>query len=311
MSMQAMTWVMTDAPVGADTRARVVLYALANFARPDGTGAYPSIATLVALSHLPKRTVQLKLAQLEANGVIRRGDQRIVAHIRADHRPVVRDLAMEEVDESGMSMGRTAAAMAETEELPGAVTAPRIHGSRDAAIAPRTGSRGAVMNVTGCSKQRHGVQRTAPNPKDKPTNKPKESAREENPIRIPNDWTPTPAHLLAARDLNLDITSEAQSFRSYHRAKGDRMADWDAAFDLWLRRGAEFKRRENPQATTGLNTHTHTYACDHVLALLHRETPAPDDLAVSLAMKLNQGMEPPTALHAIGLDDTDPLEQIA
>lgn len=93
MSLEAMVWALTKAPV-ADPVARLVLVGLANHAGPDGAGAWPKQATLAEYVGVSTRTVRTKLRLLEDVGVIRPGDQRTVAHISADRRPTVWDLQM-------------------------------------------------------------------------------------------------------------------------------------------------------------------------------------------------------------------------
>ena len=73
MSVEAISWALNLAPArpgGQPSRARkFVLAALANHAGPDGTGAFPSAATLVRYTGLPKRTVGTCLDRLAAEGV--------------------------------------------------------------------------------------------------------------------------------------------------------------------------------------------------------------------------------------------------
>jgi hypothetical protein len=66
-----------------------VLVGLANHAGPDGTGAFPSVATLVRYTGLSERTVRTCLDRLAAEGIIAPCDPDIVtARIkRADRRP--------------------------------------------------------------------------------------------------------------------------------------------------------------------------------------------------------------------------------
>ena len=94
MSVEAISWALNDAP-GVPAPLVVVLIGLANHAGPDGRGAYPSQATLARYARKDPRTVRRDLARLEALGLIRRGDQRLVEHLPADRRPVVWDLAVE------------------------------------------------------------------------------------------------------------------------------------------------------------------------------------------------------------------------
>lgn len=94
MSWQATSWALREAPVGSDCVARLILVSLGDYARPDGTGAFPSVATLMSLCGKSEITVRRKLAWMERIGVIRRGDQSAVAAFPANRRPVVWDLAM-------------------------------------------------------------------------------------------------------------------------------------------------------------------------------------------------------------------------
>ena len=66
-----------------------MLVGLANHAGPGGTGAFPSVATLVRYTGLSERTVRTSLDCLEADGIITGCDPDIVAaRIKlADRRP--------------------------------------------------------------------------------------------------------------------------------------------------------------------------------------------------------------------------------
>ena len=86
-----MAWALKHAPV-PDAPAHLVLIGLADHAASDGSGAYPSKTTLAEYARCSVRTVHNKLRALEGLGTIRRGDQRLVAHLRADRRPTVYDL---------------------------------------------------------------------------------------------------------------------------------------------------------------------------------------------------------------------------
>jgi hypothetical protein len=91
VSIEAVAWALNDAPV-KDASALLVLIGLANHAARDGKGAYPSRETLSVYARCSVRTVAVKLKVLEESGVIVRGDQAHVAHLRGDRRPVVYDL---------------------------------------------------------------------------------------------------------------------------------------------------------------------------------------------------------------------------
>ena len=73
----------------ASSACKFVLVGLANHAGPDGTGAFPSVATLVRYTGLSERTVRTCLNRLEAEGIIRPCHPAIVAARikRPDRRP--------------------------------------------------------------------------------------------------------------------------------------------------------------------------------------------------------------------------------
>ncbi|MFI6243944.1 helix-turn-helix domain-containing protein [Micromonospora sp. NPDC050795] len=72
-----------------------VLIGLANHAHANGRAAFPSQDRLAHYARKSVRSVQRDLTELAHLGIIRRGDQRHVAFIPVDRRPVVWDLAME------------------------------------------------------------------------------------------------------------------------------------------------------------------------------------------------------------------------
>lgn len=95
MSLRAMLWALEHAPVENPARL-VVLLALADCAADDGTAAWPTQERLAARARCSTRSVRRYLKDLEeVDGVIRRGDQELVAHFRRDLRPVVWDLVMD------------------------------------------------------------------------------------------------------------------------------------------------------------------------------------------------------------------------
>src|SRR5262249_6987137 len=75
---------------------KVVLVGLANHVGPDGTGAFPSVATLVRYTGLSERTVRTCLDRLQAAGIVSPCDPGIVAARikRADRRPQGWDLRL-------------------------------------------------------------------------------------------------------------------------------------------------------------------------------------------------------------------------
>jgi len=78
MSVQAMSWAIEQQRV-TDPTARHVLLVLANYAGKTGRSAYPAVGTIARETGLSERTVQLKLKQLLAEGVIALGNQAVAA----------------------------------------------------------------------------------------------------------------------------------------------------------------------------------------------------------------------------------------
>lgn len=91
-----MTWALYETP-GIDPTARLVLCVLADHAHNDGTAAFPSLATISEVVGIAPRNVRNHIRKLEAQGLIKRGNQLHVAYIRQDRRPTVYDLAMSDV----------------------------------------------------------------------------------------------------------------------------------------------------------------------------------------------------------------------
>lgn len=96
MSVQAMAWALKQRIV-SDPGARHVLLCLCNYADDAGRGAFPSSQTLADDTGYSRRSVQRKLDDLVAAGVIVPGNQALAAVYieRGDRRPVVYDVLME------------------------------------------------------------------------------------------------------------------------------------------------------------------------------------------------------------------------
>src|SRR5258706_14033278 len=79
VSVEAISWALNVAPVPADrggqpsSACKFVLVGLANHAGPDGTGAFPSVATLVRYTGLSERTVRTGRDRLAAPALIPAG----------------------------------------------------------------------------------------------------------------------------------------------------------------------------------------------------------------------------------------------
>lgn len=95
MSHQASAWALDARQTGRlGAGARLVLATLADYADPQGHGAYPSKATIALRLDLDVNTVRRHLRTLEDANLIGRGDQALVAHYPADKRPTVYNLTL-------------------------------------------------------------------------------------------------------------------------------------------------------------------------------------------------------------------------
>lgn len=112
MSIKAVTWALKDAPV-PDPLSHLVLIGLADHTDDDGRGAWPSVRKLAEYARCSERTVHARLRVLEEHGLIRRGDQGMLAHLPANRRPVVYDVTFG-VQEMHTSRGAGDAGVNET-----------------------------------------------------------------------------------------------------------------------------------------------------------------------------------------------------
>lgn len=278
MSLQAMNWVLYDIdPDELEQSEFRILLVMADHADTEGCGVWLGAAKISKLSRLSLRQVRYALRHLQDKGIIRRGDQRLVKHLPGNKRPVVYDLVMDE--------DRGATIAPQTEEQGCNVT------------APRNDSLGCNSGATGVQ---YGVQSdcTQTQYKEEPY-KPREYAHARETQNQPTDrtqaladWQPNLDHHDLADDLKLDVDYEAGKFRDRLLANDAIPANLDAAFDLWLKRGAELGLggRETPKAKTC----QHTWACRHTQAILDRVGISRDDTdtAGRVAQRLKRGDAP-------------------
>lgn len=136
MSVEAMTWVLNEAPE-LPPELFAVLMGYANHASGDGSGAYPSHDTIAKYSRKGVRQVRKDIARLVLLGLLKPGDQRLVSHIRADRRPVVYDLPItlsrEVSDDLSSSSGRNPTT---GRTGPGGTTRPVVQGHTTCPVDP-------------------------------------------------------------------------------------------------------------------------------------------------------------------------------
>ena len=137
MSFQAVAWALNDAP-GIKPSWVAVLVVLAEAADDDGCGAWPAQDTIAYKVRKSSRQVRNDLADLERAGVIRRGDQRRVAYIPNDRRPVVYDLAMERRRDD-------VPPWAKHQDITGGSTVPPVPEPTGNLLPPGEGAAGSVV----------------------------------------------------------------------------------------------------------------------------------------------------------------------
>lgn len=93
LSKPAVLWALDDAQ-GVPSHLVSTLVAVARYAGADGKGAHPSALTIAGHTRKSESQAKRDLAKLEELKLLKRGNQRAVAYIRADRRPTVYDLAM-------------------------------------------------------------------------------------------------------------------------------------------------------------------------------------------------------------------------
>jgi hypothetical protein len=129
VSQSAVYWALCEAG-GVPARLVSTLVAVAMFADEHGRGAWPSAATVAAMTRKSETQAKRDLGELEKLRLIQPGDRRLVMHMRADRRPNVWDLAMPERGPSRRT--------------------------------PQGGPRGASGDGTGCIPLQNGVRPDAP-----------------------------------------------------------------------------------------------------------------------------------------------------
>lgn len=223
MSMKALEWAMYDVPAEMAKGSLLrILLALADHADTEGRGAFPSQKRLCALTGYSRRTIQHGLHDLEASGLIVKGDQRLTEHY-GRQRPIVWNLSMEDF------RGAKTAPLKKNESEAQHTTPQN---SQEAQLgAQKTAVRGAIRGAVSLRPNLY---------KEESYIEPRESnARARKQIPIPADWKPSEEHRALADRLGIDCSIEADKFRDRALDSGARSADWNAKFRNWLVKGKE------------------------------------------------------------------------
>ncbi|HEY7821531.1 MAG TPA: GntR family transcriptional regulator [Acidimicrobiia bacterium] len=62
---------------------------------------------------------------------------------------------------------------------------------------------------------------------------------------VPDSWQPASTNIRQLQDKfpKVDVTGQVDTFLDYHRSKGSKFADWDAAFRNWVRNAEKFRQQ--------------------------------------------------------------------
>lgn len=279
MSIKALEWAMYDVPAEMAKGSLLrILLALADHADTEGRGAFPSQKRLCALTGYSRRTIQHGLHDLEASGLIVKGDQGLTEHY-GRHRPIVWNLSIEDF------RGAKTAPLKKNESEAQHTTPQN---SQEAQLgAQKTAVRGAIRGAVSLRPNLY---------KEESYIEPRESdarARKNEPI--PAGWKPTEEHRALADRLGIDCDIEAGKFRDRALDSAARSADWNAKFRNWLVKGKE-RGFATPKDSNAHRRYTWGSAeVKRVLGPIACEgTDTYMELACKVADLLNQGVDPET-----------------
>lgn len=260
MSLQAMQWAMSKAPIkrnASQCRNRLVLLALADRYNDDTGVCWPSIKTISSDIGVSVQTVHKAISDLESAGLITRGNPHWVAHIRADRRPTVWTLNLEMVKP--------------TEKIE-----PDNHVdealSRGKDVVTPSDSRGKdVLKPRGKDVLTNGVKTCLHKPKENPKSEPKDlftqpevenenaqppkKKKRSTATRLPDGWMPDEKVIAQMREecpaVNLEF--EHRKFTDYWVALPDsraRKKDWNATWRNWIRNASQ-RRPQRGTSSSG------------------------------------------------------------
>lgn len=294
MSIEALNWALNLAPTPMDSGDKpnpacaAVLVGLANHAGPDGTAAFPSVATLVRYTRLSERTVRTALDRLEAEGIIRACDPDIIAAYikRGDRRPKGWDL--------GLGLVRTDLTPEEVQQMsrvfPGLqrrVDAARVRGVQSLhpvnGVQP-TSERGATDAERGAAvapePSLNHPRNQEPPPASQGTPRPKAEPRG---TRLPDGWQPDESLIEWATGKGVTdpalLALWTERFTNHWAAAAGRNAtkrNWSAAWRNWVLEEITRAARYAPRGTVDV------FAAAEARALeAERMMMTPDPLAIT------------------------------
>lgn len=261
MSLTAMQWAMSKAPIkrnASQCRNRLVLVALADRYNDDTGFCWPSIKTIATEIGVSERTVHKAIKDLEAAGLIERGNPRWVAHLRADRRPIVWTL--------NLGMVKPPEGQRPTDNGVGEALA-----RGEGAITPSDSRGEDVFSERGEDVFNHGVKTCSDKPKENPKSEPKDlftqpevekekaqppkKKKRSTATRLPDGWMPDEKVIAQMREecpaVNLEF--EHRKFTDYWVALPDsraRKKDWNATWRNWIRNASQ-RRPQRGTSSSG------------------------------------------------------------
>jgi hypothetical protein len=187
---------------------KIVLVCLADYANPDGTNAYPSMAALAADVECSERTVHTTLHSLAQAGVITKSEHLSSHHTVIWHLARTADLAVSDPARTATLSGQDCNSCS----------------SRTANVADNL----LPLPTTHTKKNTHYAREDARGGGG--------LFRSEGKAPIPGDWQPDAATLEVGAQRGLD-PAWVDEFRAYFTARPQTLdADWQARAQRWARR---------------------------------------------------------------------------
>lgn len=145
------------------------------------------------------------------------------------------DAKTEKKRRDDVSRSRSEAGKKGAEARWAAAQAEKPDGKRDGkTMANASGDHGKPMAPT----------RPVPSLKESATRKPPRKPEHS----LPEDFKPNPSHEAKAKELSVDLSWELQKFENHHRARDTRFRNWDQALHGWIKRAAEYAKKDNASA---------------------------------------------------------------
>jgi hypothetical protein len=239
-----MVWALKKAPVSDPVEA-LILVGLADHAHEDGTVAYAAQNTLATYARTSSRTVRRKLAVLEAAGLIKRGDQQMVAHIPTNRRPIVWDLCLdvEATPDEHIGQEILEPILGGQDVRPDTSVRPELGGRAD------TGDRSPVSGRTsetsrpdtGDIQAGHGCPTNRPLTIHEPSISsaaPSKAPKAAAAHAVPAEFGLSPEREAWAKEHAPAINAkrETDAFVDYWHGEGGKKKNWETTWRNWMRR---------------------------------------------------------------------------